>query len=256
MSRLSGPSSMFWTHGPNETFGFRSRQYPSSLIFFNNFGPSVSVNSFICKTNFIHLTLPFPFRVDTLPGASHPWFQSIATMSFNMQCLRSWNMRVGYIHSKVFIPARLGSLQHRLRYVDRHLCRRRQLMCSLPGGTANVNAEAFSVATEMERARKEARPYNIDKTKLTPREREQLRLRSKAIPLVADKEPLDIVFEDDRFLVVNKPSYLKMHPSHRFEGGSLLNRAIGHCGVAPKLLHRLDMVRRSCLDCEDPGGCV
>lgn len=100
----------------------------------------------------------------------------------------------------------------------------------------------YNMASEMEQARREARPYNIDKSKLTPVEREQLRLRSRAIPLVADKDPLDIIFEDDRFLVVNKPSFLKMHPSHRFEGGSLLNRAIGHCGYAPRLLHRLDMV--------------
>lgn len=30
---------------------------------------------------------------------------------------------------------------------------------------------------------------------------------------------------------------------YSFEGGSLLNRAIGHCGYAPNILHRLDMVR-------------
>ena len=56
--------------------------------------------------------------------------------------------------------------------------------------------------------------------RLTPREREKLRLRSKAIPLVADKEPLDVIFEDDSFLVVNKPAYIKMHPSHRYAGMS------------------------------------
>lgn len=93
------------------------------------------------------------------------------------------------------------------------------------------------------RARREARPYNIDKSKLTPSQREELRLKSKSIPLVADKEPLEILFEDDKFLAVNKPAFLKMHPSHRFEGGSLLNRAIGYCGYTPWLLHRLDMVR-------------
>lgn len=70
-----------------------------------------------------------------------------------------------------------------------------------------------------------------------------LRLRSKSIPLVADSEPLEILFEDDTFLVVNKPAFLKMHPSHRFEGGSVLNRAIGYLGHPPQLLHRLDMVR-------------
>lgn len=101
----------------------------------------------------------------------------------------------------------------------------------------------YSLEAEIEQAKREGRRLNIDKSKLTPAERQQLRLRSKAIPMVADKEPLDVVFEDDRFLVVNKPSYLRMHPSHRFEGGSLLNRAIGHCGFMPFVVHRLDMVR-------------
>lgn len=48
-----------------------------------------------------------------------------------------------------------------------------------------------------------------------PTERERVRLRSKAIPLVADNDPIDIVFEDEDFLVVNKPDFVKMHPSHR-----------------------------------------
>jgi len=107
----------------------------------------------------------------------------------------------------------------------------------------NIAMNSSSVSFEMEQARKEARPYRIDKAKLTAAEREELRRRSRAIPLVADKEPLEVVHEDDDYLVVNKPSFLKMHPSHRFQGGSLLNRAIGHCGYTPKLLHRLDMVR-------------
>lgn len=96
---------------------------------------------------------------------------------------------------------------------------------------------------EMRQAKKEARPYRIDKSKLSDKEKQKLRLHSKSIPLVADSEPLDVIHEDDNFLVVNKPAFLKMHPSHRFQGGSLLNRAIGHCGFAPYLLHRLDMVR-------------
>lgn len=94
---------------------------------------------------------------------------------------------------------------------------------------------------EMQAARREKRPYNIDKSKMTQAEIQQLRLRSRAIPMVADKEPLDIIFEDEYFLVVNKPSFIKMHPSHRFQGGSLLNRAIGYLGRTPFILHRLDM---------------
>lgn len=119
--------------------------------------------------------------------------------------------------------------------------------CRAPPQNRNVKTTCKQLpqqvyGKELEQARREARPYRIDKSQLTPLEIEELRLRSKAIPLVVDKEPLDVVFEDDNFLVVNKPPFLKMHPSHRFEGGSLLNRAIGHCGFTPFLVHRLDMV--------------
>lgn len=109
--------------------------------------------------------------------------------------------------------------------------------------TSSSNNEGLGyLEREIEAARLEKRPYRIDKSKLSGRERQLLRLRSRAIPLVADTDPLDIIYEDDVFLVVSKPSFVKMHPSHRFEGGSLLNRAIGHLGYQPYVLHRLDMV--------------
>eukprot|EP00737_Agarophyton_chilense_P002539 gb/GEZJ01002897.1/.p1 GENE.gb/GEZJ01002897.1/~~gb/GEZJ01002897.1/.p1 ORF type:complete len:314 (-),score=33.39 gb/GEZJ01002897.1/:2198-3139(-) len=98
-----------------------------------------------------------------------------------------------------------------------------------------------TLAEEIQQATEERRRFRIDKSKLTQAEKREIRLRSKSIPLVADHDPLDIVFEDDSFLVLNKPSYVKMHPSHRFEGGSLLNRAIGYLGYPPRILHRLDM---------------
>ena len=84
-----------------------------------------------------------------------------------------------------------------------------------------------------------------------------LRRASKAIPLVADDAPLDVVFEDADLLVVNKPPGLRFHPTHRFEGNSLLSRCLGHVrrragegndnesleddADAPRVVHRLDM---------------
>lgn len=137
----------------------------------------------------------------------------------------------------------LGAFRPSLRNVPSSHTRCRTSFRSICAQLPNVKAtQGFSLEAEIEQAKSEGRRYNIDKSRLTPIERQQLRLRSKAIPMVADKEPLDIIFEDDSFLVVNKPSYLKMHPNHRFEGGSLLNRAIGHCGFMPFVVHRLDMV--------------
>lgn len=75
--------------------------------------------------------------------------------------------------------------------------------------------------SEREQLRTVPAPYpKADIAAMSPQQREALRLRSKAIPLVVSHEPLDILFEDDVFLVVSKPSWLKMHPIHRFQGMS------------------------------------
>lgn len=77
---------------------------------------------------------------------------------------------------------------------------------------------------------------------MTQLERQELRLRSKAIPLVVDNDPVTVLYEDDRLVAVAKPAYVKVHPAHRFIGGTLVNRLIGHLGGAePYVLHRLDM---------------
>ena len=60
----------------------------------------------------------------------------------------------------------------------------------------------------------------VDRVKMT------LRRASLKIDLVRDETPLDVVFEDDEFLVVNKPPNLRFHPNHRFEGNSLLSRRV------------------------------
>ena len=60
------------------------------------------------------------------------------------------------------------------------------------------------------------------------RVRSTLRRASRSGALVADPTPLDVIHEDDDVLVVNKPPGLRFHPTHRFEGNSLLSRAIAH----------------------------
>ncbi len=83
--------------------------------------------------------------------------------------------------------------------------------------------------------------FPVDVKTMSDKERAALRVFSRSIPLVADTEPLEVVYEDGDLLVVCKPDFVKMHPAHRFEGGTLLNRAIGHCNFPPRLTHRLDM---------------
>jgi 23S rRNA pseudouridine1911/1915/1917 synthase len=60
--------------------------------------------------------------------------------------------------------------------------------------------------------------------------------------------PLDVLYEDDHLLVVNKPAGLVVHPSPGNDSGTLVNALLAHCtqlsgigGVErPGIVHRLD----------------
>ena len=61
--------------------------------------------------------------------------------------------------------------------------------------------------------------------------------------------PLQVLYEDDDILAINKPPHLRFAPIHRFVGGSVLNRVLYHLHGAdvkqgrmssPHVLHRLD----------------
>jgi len=69
-------------------------------------------------------------------------------------------------------------------------------------------------------------------------------------PLLLEPEniPLDILFEDEYLIVVNKPSGMVVHPSHGHDSGTLVHALLHHCdslpginGVErPGIVHRLD----------------
>ena len=61
--------------------------------------------------------------------------------------------------------------------------------------------------------------------------------------------PLDIVFEDDALIVIDKPKGLVVHPAAGHAKGTLVNALIAHCGESlsgiggvkrPGIVHRLD----------------
>ena len=70
------------------------------------------------------------------------------------------------------------------------------------------------------------------------------------VPAVPEPEdiPLDVVYEDDDIVVVNKPAGLVVHPAPGHGAGTLVNARLHHCpnlsgigGVArPGIVHRLD----------------
>lgn len=65
--------------------------------------------------------------------------------------------------------------------------------------------------------------------------------------LVPEDIPLEIVFEDDELIVVNKPAGMVVHPGHGNYSGTLVNGLIFHVAKLPKnaderpgLVHRID----------------
>jgi 23S rRNA pseudouridine1911/1915/1917 synthase len=65
--------------------------------------------------------------------------------------------------------------------------------------------------------------------------------------LVAEYLPLDILYEDEKMIVINKPSGIVVHPARGHWGGTLINAVLYHChnlsNIAPGrpgIVHRLD----------------
>ena len=65
----------------------------------------------------------------------------------------------------------------------------------------------------------------------------------------AEDIPLDIIFEDEHIIVLNKPSGMVVHPGPGQPDGTLVNALIAHCGdsltgiggvMRPGIVHRLD----------------
>ena len=80
-----------------------------------------------------------------------------------------------------------------------------------------------------------------------------------SIPPVADSPgdhaPLQVLYEDDHMLAVDKPANVGVTPAHRWRGGSLLNLVVGHLRLGPRDASR---VPRPChrLDLETSGVCL
>lgn len=71
----------------------------------------------------------------------------------------------------------------------------------------------------------------------------------KELDVVAEEIPLDIVYEDEHLLVVNKPKGMVVHPAAGNYSGTLVNALMAHCkgslsginGVMrPGIVHRID----------------
>ncbi len=72
---------------------------------------------------------------------------------------------------------------------------------------------------------------------------------TQPLDLLAEDIPLDIVFEDEHLLVINKPRDMLTHPNGKVQTGTLVNALLHHCGNSlsgingierPGIVHRLD----------------
>lgn len=68
--------------------------------------------------------------------------------------------------------------------------------------------------------------------------------------ILAEEIPLDVLYEDDDILVVNKPKGMVVHPSAGHYSGTLVNAIMYHCKdslsgingeIRPGIVHRIDM---------------
>lgn len=93
----------------------------------------------------------------------------------------------------------------------------------------------------------------------TPRAGESVEIRfpePREASAQAEDIPLDVLFEDETLLVVNKPPGLVVHPAAGHDSRTLVNALLHHCrgalsgigGVArPGIVHRLDKDTSGCL---------
>ena len=63
--------------------------------------------------------------------------------------------------------------------------------------------------------------------------------------MLAEASSLDVLYEDDRLLAINKPAGMIVHPSYKHPSGSLMNALLWHArswpeGQRPSLVGRLD----------------
>ena len=79
-----------------------------------------------------------------------------------------------------------------------------------------------------------------------------------AVDLAAEEIPLDVIYEDNDIIVINKPAGMVVHPAPGNESGTLVNALMAHCGnslsgingeIRPGIVHRIDKDTSGLLVC-------
>ncbi len=116
------------------------------------------------------------------------------------------------------------------------------------------NAEDISrsyAATLCEEKRVTVNGKAVDK-KYQPKDGEVVEIdmpEPQGLELLPEDIPLNIIYEDNDVIVVNKPQGMVVHPANGNENGTLVNALLYHCGdnlsaingvVRPGIVHRID----------------
>lgn len=86
------------------------------------------------------------------------------------------------------------------------------------------------------------------KHKLKPGDRIKITIpQIQETSMQAEEIPLEILYEDDHLLIINKPAGLVVHPSAGHAEGTIVNALLAHCPLSsiggvqrPGIVHRLD----------------
>ena len=104
-----------------------------------------------------------------------------------------------------------------------------------------IEAEYLRVNGHGVKANYKVKPFDVI-TLMMPYKRRGIEIKPEAIPL-------DIPYEDEDLLIVNKPAGLVVHPGHGNYSGTLVNALAWHLGLQPEaegdermglLVHRID----------------
>lgn len=93
--------------------------------------------------------------------------------------------------------------------------------------------------------KRESKSYRLRENDLVEIEEQE----AKELDVEPENIPLDIVFEDEDIVVINKPSGMVVHPAPGNESGTLVNALLYHCRdglsgingvIRPGIVHRID----------------
>jgi 23S rRNA pseudouridine1911/1915/1917 synthase len=119
-------------------------------------------------------------------------------------------------------------LMHRIEHVSRN-----RIQAAADAGMILANGQAVKSSYKV-------KPHDVITVMMPEPHRE--------ITLVPQDIPLEIVYEDDQVILINKPAGMVVHPAYGNYSGTLVNALMHHfrkemakdTGLAPFLVHRID----------------